>query len=142
MGFASERERREEALRLIVAEGLSVTEAAARVGRTRQWLSKWKRRDAAGEGLEDRSRTPQSCPAALGDEVVAQVLATRDRLETDPVASVGGTAILAELERSGFRPVPSLRSIERILTRHGRTKPRVKKRDRSTVPVGPVKLFV
>lgn len=138
MEFASERERREEALRLIGEEGLDVVEAARRVGRSRQWLSKWKRRAAAGEGVKDRSRAPLRSPGALPEAVVARVLDERDRLEADPVASVGGVAILAALEQASFRPLPSLRSIERILARHGRSKPRHKKRSRSTVPVLPL----
>jgi hypothetical protein len=77
-------------------------------------------------------------PNVLPDAVVARVLEERDRLEDDLVASVGGLAILAELEQGGFRPLPSLRSIERILSRHGRVTPRKRKRSRSTVPVLPL----
>lgn len=138
MDFGSEKERRVEALRLVREEGLSVGDAAARVGRSRQWLSKWLGRDRAGDGLEDRSRAPLHSPNVLSDAIVARVLEERDRLEADLVASVGGLAILAELEQARFRPLPSLRSIERILSRHGRVKQRKRKRSRSTVPVLPL----
>ena len=83
-GFGSERERREEALRLVMGEGLAIAEAARRVGRSRQWLSKWKQRAVRGEGLNDRSRAPLSSPTALPADLVEQVLEYRDRLDADP----------------------------------------------------------
>jgi len=128
--FVSERDRRVEALRLVDEEGLSVTGAARRVGRSRRWLTKWRGRAAAGEGLQDRSRAPSRSPNTLPDVVVARILTERDRLVDDPVASVGGLTILAELERVGYEPLPSLRSIERTLTRAGRTR-RYRRRSRS-----------
>lgn len=132
-----ELERRAEAVRLVREEGLRVTVAAARVGRTRQWLTKWLARADAGEGLQDRSRVSSTSFQPLGDEAVALVLEYRDKLDADPVASSGGMAILAAIERDGLVP-PALRSIERALTTHGRSRPPIKKRSRSTVPVLPL----
>lgn len=136
--FASEQERRREALRLAAEEPVTLAEAARRVGRSRQWLSKWKRRAETGEGLIDRSRAPLTSPTALPNELVGQVLGYRDRLEADPVASIGSTSIVAAMERDGVEPLPAERSIERILARHGRSRPPAKKRSRSTVPVLPL----
>ena len=135
-GFSSEVERRRFALGL-VGDGVGIGEAARRVGRSRRWLSKWKQRSESGEGIEDRSRTPHVSPATTPEEVVGLVLAYRDRLENDPVASIGGLSILAAMERDGIDPVPSLRTIERVLTRAGRTRPHGK-RIRSSVPVLPL----
>lgn len=130
--FASERDRRVEALRLISVEGMGVADAAAAVGRSRRWLSKWKQRVNAGEGLEDQSRASSTSFEPLDDEIVEMVLEYRTRLEKDSVASIGGLAILAAMERDGAE-APSLRSIERILTVHARSNPATRKPDRSTV---------
>jgi transposase-like protein len=137
VGFEVEVERRAEAVRLVRDEGLTVVAAAARVGRSRQWLTKWLDRVDAGEGLQDRSRVSATSFRPLGDEVAALVLEYRNRLEADPMASSGGLAILAAMERDGLVP-PALRSIERILTIHGRSRASTKKRSRSTVPVLPL----
>jgi transposase-like protein len=136
-GLEGELERRAEAVRLVREEGLTVTAASARVGRTRQWLTKWLARADAGEGLEGRSRRSSTSFRPLDDDTVALVLEYRDKLEADPVASSGGVAILAAIEHDGLVP-PALRSIERVLTTHGRSRPPIKKRSRSTVPVLPL----
>ena len=133
----SELERRAEAVRLVREEGWTVTAAATEVGRTRQWLTKWLAREESAEGLEDRTRTSSTSFRPLDDDVVAVVLAYRDKLDSDRVASSGGVAILAAMERDRLDP-PSLRSIERILTTHGKSRPFVPKRSRSTVPVLPL----
>ena len=135
--FGSEMDRRVEAVRLVRQEGWKVTAAAAEVGRTRQWLTKWLNRADTAEGLVDRSRASATSFSPLDADQVATVLAYRDRLDTDPVASSGGLAILAAMERDGIDP-PSQRSIERILTAHGKSRPRPPKRSRSTVPVLPL----
>lgn len=138
-GFSSEEERRGEAIRLVMAEGMAVADAAEAVGRSRRWLSKWLARDRAGEDLTDRSRASSTSFRSLQPDATGVVLSYRDRLEKDPVASVGGLSILAAMERDRVAaPLPSVRSIERILTRHQRTRPAAKKPDRATVPVLPL----
>jgi hypothetical protein len=77
-------------------------------------------------------------PTALPAELVEQVLEYRDRLDADPVASIGSTSIVAAMERDGLKRLPAERSIERVLSRHGRSRPPAKKRSRSTVPVLPL----
>lgn len=136
--FESEEARRAEALRLVDEEGLSVTAAAAVVGRSRRWLSKWAARVNAGEGLSDRSRASSTSFQSSSEELVDVVLEYRRRLESDPVASIGGLSILAAMERDGLTGLPSVRSIERILTQAGVSRPRIKKPSRSTIPVLPL----
>lgn len=136
--FESEKARRAEALRLVREEGLTVKAAATAVGRSRQWLSKWLQRFDAGESLEDRSRASSTSFRSSSEDLVDVVLEYRRRLETDPVASVGGVSILAAMERDGLSGLPSVRTIERILTQSGVTRPRAKKTSRSTVPVLPL----
>lgn len=137
-GFESEQARRAEALRLVPEEGLTVKAAAAAVGRSRLWLSKWLQRFNAGDSLEDRSRASSTSFRSSSEDLVDVVVEYRRRLETDPVASVGGVSILAAMERDGLSGLPSVRSIERILTQSGVTRPRAKKTSRSTVPILPL----
>lgn len=137
--FASERDRRVEALRLVTEEGMGISAAAAAVGRSRRWLSKWKQRVDAGETVDDRSRASSTSFEPFEERLVELVLEYRSKLEADPVASIGGVSILAAMERDGVAlPLPSVRSIERILTVHRRSRSATKKRDRSTVPVLPL----
>ncbi len=137
-GFMSELDRRCEAVRLVEEEGLPVAVAAQRVGRSRRWLSKWLRRARAGESLEDRSRVSSTSFTASDDGIEDVVLEYRQGLEDDPVASVGGVAILAAMERDGLTGLPSVRRIERIVTDSGRSRPKTPKPSRSTAPVLPL----
>ena len=124
--FASELKRRERAVEL-VESGVAKAKVASRVGRSREWVHKWLRRfEAEGrEGLLDRSRAPNRQDRALPAEVTTRVLAVRETLEKDPVANVGALSILATMEREGFTPLPSIATIERILSRAGVTRPKV-----------------
>jgi transposase len=130
--FASEVERRREAVQLS-DEGVPVAEIARRVGRSRWWVYEWVKRFLVdGEnGFEDRSRAPRTQPAKTSPETVAEILATRSMLEGQPEASVGAMSILAQMERDGWSDIPSVATIERILSNAGVTRQR-KKRDRST----------
>ncbi len=120
--FGSEVERRRFALGL-VGRGVGIGEAARRVGRSRQWLSKWKKRVEQGDGVEGRSRRPLRSPNQTSSRMTGVVLRYRDELEDDPVASVGGMSILASMERDAVSAIPSLRTIERVLQREGRSRP-------------------
>ena len=122
-GFDSELGRRLEAVRR-VADGVGPTEVAGRLGRSREWVHKWVRRfDEAGEaGLVDRSRAPLNPPVGVDEATVAEVLRIRSELEDNPVASIGAESIQATMERSGWRRIPSVASIDRILHRAGVTR--------------------
>jgi len=129
--FGSEVERRREAVRL-VNEGVSVAETARRIGRSRRWAHKWlKRFRAEGDnGLLDRSRARRTQPDRTSPQSTAKILATRTILEGQPEASVGALSILAQMERDGWPNIPSVATIERILSDAGVTH-RSKRRDRS-----------
>ena len=87
------------------------------VGRSRQWVDKWSRRylELGDDGLVDQSRTPKRQPTKTPPSVIAKVLEIRQSLNDDPVANIGALTILSELEMVHFRPIPSLRTINRIL---------------------------
>jgi transposase-like protein len=122
--FGSDVDRRREAMRLVIDDRVGKTEVARRVGRSRQWVDKWSRRylELGDDGLVDQSRAPKRQPTRTPRSVVAKVLEVRRGLQGDPVASVGALTILSELERAQFRPILSLRTINRILAAAGVTR--------------------
>jgi len=129
--FGSEVDRRREAIRLI-DEGVPVAETARRIGRSRWWVYDWLKRFRAegDDGLVDRSPAPKTRPAKTPPETVVKILVTRSTLEGRPEASIGGMSILAQMERDGWPDIPSVATIERILSGAGVTRPS-RKRDRS-----------
>ncbi|WP_439647017.1 helix-turn-helix domain-containing protein [Blastococcus haudaquaticus] len=64
-------EQRYQAVLAVIEDGLSVTEAAAKAGATRQALHSWSSRYAGGglEALVDRSHRPRSCPHQMDPSV-------------------------------------------------------------------------
>jgi transposase InsO family protein len=95
-----------------------VTEAAAKVGVSRQTLHAWLWRyaDAGLEGLVDRSHRPRWCPHQMSAVVEARLVELR------MLHPGWGAARLAyRLGREGFDPVPSVAAIGRALRRLGLT---------------------
>ena len=121
-----EEGKRQEAIAML-QRGISIIEICSKLGRTRRWLSKWRRRfEAEGAaGLRCRSRAPRHRPRATPGRIVRAVLAARDRLARrrgrQRFAGIGADAVAWELELSGIRPLPARRTLERILARSGRT---------------------
>lgn len=108
----------EQRLEMVLAPeryGLSVTEAAALWGVSRQTWHVWRRRyDAEGvAGLVDRRPVPRSSPARVSGRVEAEVLRLR---AAHP--RWGPRRIRTELLRRGL-PAPSRSTIQRIFVRHG-----------------------
>jgi transposase len=132
--FESETDRRREAIRLVIDDGVGKSDAGTRLGRSRQWVTKWLReyRKHGDDGLVDRSRAPKTRPTKTPADVAAKILQIRQRLDDNPVANIGALTILSEMEREGYLPVPSIATIERILHTAGVTRPN-KKRQRTGV---------
>ncbi len=118
--------RRRRAIELFKA-GTKVADIRREVGRTRQWLAKWRKRfEELGErGLAARSHARKHHPWTTPARIVRAILEFRARLERRAhgrgFAGIGADAVAWELELSRIRPLPSLRTIERVLARHGRT---------------------
>ena len=95
--------------------GLTVTEAAAMWGVSRQTWHVWRRRyDAGGvAALADRSSAPRSSPGRVSGRVEREVLRLR---EAHP--RWGPRRIRTELLRRGL-PAPARSTIQRIFVRHG-----------------------
>ena len=92
------------------------------LGRSKAWFYKWLARyapDDPGWNL-DRPRRPFSSPHHTARDIEAIIKLTRLSLYNHGVFC-GAQAILWELEEQGLTPLPSLRTINRILTRHALT---------------------
>lgn len=120
-----EHQERQEALRLYL-QGCKVSFIAASLRKSRKWVYHWIGRHEACEGLGDwyveESRAPKRTRKRLADEVEAKILGVRKELEQELMAQTGAISIQYELARRGESPVPEVWTINRVLSRHGRTK--------------------
>lgn len=110
---------------------VSVTAFCAQHDISRQTYYKYKRRFQAGglEALLPQSRRPRSSPNATPAPVLAMVLDLREQLRAEGW-DCGALSIHHRMRRDG--PVPSARTIHRILVAHGLIEPQPKKRPRSS----------
>lgn len=121
-----EAERRRRAIEML-REGRRPSEVARELGRSRQWLAKWRGRfdDAGTAGLREQSRAHRAHPQTTPARIVRAVLAARERLTAhrgrQRFAGSGADAVAWELELGTVRPLPARRTIERILKRAGKT---------------------
>jgi transposase InsO family protein len=124
-----ELKQRQRAIQLRLA-GWAVALICHTLERGRDWFYKWWGRYQAegAPGLRDRSHAPHARPAGLSDEVRGIILTIRDRLmrrhgPRERYRLAGAPTIRHELEGLGVAPLPSLRTIERVLHTAGRTSP-------------------
>ena len=102
------------------ASGEQITSIARSLGYSRKWVYKWIGRhdssDSAADWHQSRSSCPHSSPRQLTGDVVKAVKMVRLSLYNQGLFC-GAQAIEWELIEQGVEPVPSLRSIGRILSR-------------------------
>lgn len=122
---------RQQAIKLRLA-GRSVEEICRILGRSPAWFHIWWRRYRAlgPNGLFDLTRTTTQ-PRRITPEVERSILNIRRRLTSQVhpgtrYSLIGASSILAELQVLHIRPLPSVRTIERILARNGITSPKVR----------------
>lgn len=120
---------RQKAIQLHLA-GESVESICRLVRRSRAWFHKWWQRylTAGPEGLYDLTRANHQVFRRTPPHVERTILSIRRRLAARATPEtryslVGAAAIRDELQQLGYRPVPSLRTIERIVQRAGLTCP-------------------
>lgn len=122
---------RQQAIKLRLA-GKSVVEICQILGRSHDWFHTWWRRYRAlgPNGLFELTRA-NAQPRRIPPDLERSVLNIRRRLASQlhpgtRYSLIGAGSILAELQVLHIRPLPSLRTIERILERNGMTAPRVR----------------
>jgi transposase InsO family protein len=118
-------EQRYQAVLSVQVDGLTVTEAAAKFGVSRQTMHAWLARYEAGglEALEDRSHRPQWCPHQMPAVVEARVCELR---RTKPF--LGPVRIAHQLALEGVDPIPSHMAVWRALVRHGLIDPAARRK--------------
>jgi transposase InsO family protein len=118
------RQREEERAQAVARAraGESITAIAASLGRSRKWVYTWRARAAGADETwaADRSHRPVSHPRAMPAEVEEAVRMARLELYNEGLLC-GAQNIRWHLDELAFTPVPSVRTINRILTRQGLT---------------------
>lgn len=116
----NEEQARREAVRRVLG-GEPVSAVAGDMDRSQPWVRKWVARyDPTDESWAvSQSRAPKTVANRTDAETEALVLEVRKHLAEDPWAQVGSSAIVWELVKLGVDDPPPLRTIERILARHG-----------------------
>jgi putative transposase len=123
---------RQRAISLRLA-GQSVKRICAALGRCEAWFHRWWRRylEAGPEGLYDLTRASHHIARHISPELERTILTVRRRLQAHASPAtryslIGAPVILAELKALSTRPLPSERTIQRVLERNGLTAPRVR----------------
>jgi transposase InsO family protein len=116
----------------IISKQMSVSEAAAAYGVSRQYVHRWlaRYRDDGFDGLEPRSWRPHSNPRRTAAEVAERILALRRELAGQGLDH-GPQTIGWHLEQEHL-PVPSTSTIRRILVAAGLVTPEPRKRPKSS----------
>ena len=123
---------RQQAIRMRLA-GERVPVISQALHRSATWVNKWWQRylTAGGEGLYDLSRARHAVVNRTPAYLERAVLAIRRRLAARATPQtrytfLGAPTIAQELKSLGFTPVPTLRTIERVLQRAHLTSPRLR----------------
>jgi len=123
---------RQRAISLRLA-GRPVNYICAALGRVEAWFYKWWHRylEDGPAGLYDLTRANHHVAQRIPPELERAILSVRRRLQAHATPAtryslIGATVILGELRALGVRPLPSERTIERVLERNGLTAPRVR----------------
>jgi hypothetical protein len=106
-------------------QGMGHARIVGLLGRGRSWLAKWLGRfkQLGWAGLQAQSRAPKRQPTRTPERVVATVLAVRAELQAhrsraSRFSGFGAEAIRLQMQRRRVRPLPGVRTIERIVQRH------------------------
>jgi putative transposase len=122
---------RQQAIKLRLA-GRSVEEICGILGRSPAWFHIWWRRYRmlGPNGLFDLTRSNVQ-PRRISAELERTIVEIRQRLASQAhpgtrYSLIGASSILAEIQVLHIHPLPSLRTVERVLERNGETLPRVR----------------
>lgn len=118
----SERQAEREKAVHLRRLGHTTAEVAAELKHSPQWVRQcWRRYQNSGwAGLAERSRAPHQHGRRLGTEIKQAVQKARSELEAEAAQGrglkyIGGRAIRTRLKQKQIQPLPSVRTIERIV---------------------------
>lgn len=119
--------------------GEPVSTVCRALGHSRQWFYRWwgRYQQEGPSGLADRSPCPKRPPGQIGLELEQAILTIRQRLCKQRYATLGAPSIARELEFLGYERV-SLRTIYRVLRKHGLTLDRQKVRPQAALRLYPL----
>ncbi len=125
--MSQELSLRQKAIRLKQA-GRTVSWICDHLGHSREWFYRWWDRYLleGAAGLRDRSHAPRTNPRGWSQEMGQAILNIRDRLvrrrgPRERYRLAGAATIRHELACLAYEPLPSLRAVERVLQKGGRT---------------------
>ena len=118
-----EEELRKEAVRGHLVEGETPKAIYTSINRSKKWFFKWLKRyqSGAADWYKELSRAPCTKPTEISSQEKEIITATRSRLESEPYAQIGVSAIKWELHKLGL-PLRSDSTINRTLKREGLVK--------------------
>lgn len=118
-----EEDLRKEAIRRHLVEGETPKAVYTSINRSKKWFFKWLKRyqSGAADWYKELSRAPCTKPTEISSQEKEIITATRSRLESEPYAQIGVSAIKWELHKLGL-PLRSDSTINRTLKREGLVK--------------------
>lgn len=120
-----EYEQRQEAVDRYF-KGEKVTKIARSLVKSRKWVHHWIKRFANGinddQWFKDESKARIQPSTTLSSETVHQIILVRQELMKDKRAQIGAISIQYECKRRGFKPIPSMWAINRVIAKHGLNK--------------------
>jgi len=123
---------RQRAIRMRLS-GDSVELICGTLRRSKTWFNKWWQRylEVGSEGLYDLTRARQTIVNRTPIHVERAILSIRRRLAARATpqtryALLGAPTIAEELKQLGYAPIPTHRTIERVLERAHQTSPRLR----------------
>jgi len=109
-------------------QGKKAKEIAEMLNHSVAWVYKWQKRyeEDGWAGLKDQSRAPKEHGRQLSSSVQQAIRDARLTLEVEAALGtglryIGGMAVRTKLKQNGIFPLPSIPSIERILSDSGLT---------------------
>lgn len=131
-----EEEIRKQAIYRHIVGGESPKSIYTSLARSKKWFFKWLKRYQAGDAdwFKDLDRAPRRRPTQTSQKQQDLIIATRQRLEAEPYAQTGVTAIKWALQKLKA-PFPSDRTITRILKREGLVKKNCVRLQRGGLPL-------
>jgi hypothetical protein len=92
------------------------------MGCSKSWLYKWRDRYQAGDPIwtQEVSRRPTTSPAKLSATLEEKIVHLRQTAVSTGASPASAAAIRQALQDTGVEPVPSRRTIYRVLQRHAK----------------------
>jgi transposase-like protein len=119
--------RRQQAIARYLA-GDKIETICREMGCAKSWLYKWRDRYQADNPTwtQEWSRRPETSPAQLSAPIEEDIMHLRHALLPQSAGPASAAAIQQALKDKASAPVPSLRTIYRVLQRHAKevTQPR------------------